>query len=87
MLTLGFGAFRLTPARLDRLPSHVSSPAVSMNRPRICVASRILTMEISRPLATVVGVGINGRIAALGDPTWAALTAQFEKTNAEAPAF
>ena len=38
-----------------------------MDRPRLVVASRILTVDPARPVATAVGIGIDGRIAALGD--------------------
>ena len=36
-------------------------------RPRILLASRILTMDLARPQATAVAVGRDGRIAAVGD--------------------
>ena len=39
-----------------------------LSRPRILMASRILTMEPAQPLATAVAIGSDGRIAAVGDP-------------------
>lgn len=40
---------------------------MALNRPRILLASRILTMDPAQPVATAVAVGGEGRIVAVGD--------------------